>query len=618
MPHRLRRLLTLAPCLALLTLAGCGSGSGGGTPDAMVPPPDAMPDAAVAPLLRNPVSLDDDALAVEALRLLGSSVAGGSKRCDACHGLTKQQLRYWRALSDTSLSSCLTDLSIADQDSARAMLDCLRETPGDTNSTYAAHKLGIYSSAVELEWFSFLVWRAYGDGADDGWEADLADLQARVGMPKGESPAYTQPELDIVAEWFARGLPLMDAALPDDPPPTECNAGISADVGAIVSELALSGWRAVNAENNILMHGCAGAATALDCLDVYPRAADTLFGAGWESLPNAKLRVLYEAPFLSSFWTRGSADGRYVAMGVDGNDPDSAIIDLAAKVVIPTSAYYDPAFFPDNSGFVFQGSRAYLCNQSVLDGPPTEITFDEPGCSSTRSVGLYEHVGAALGGGDYWSVDGQFVSDNGGHSATLGDPEARFGSRSETSLVPMIHNGTNFAPQEVIDVPAPFEGDTVISPSARMLVSRVASNSDQQLGFVVRALVATPGSGGYSVETPEIARYCLNGGKPAFSFDERWMALHHYVTDADAVDLGFTGADDPGFQAYRTEGAANLYLVDMLTGARTRVTHMAPGQYALFPYFRSDGWIYFTVRTVGATTEHIVASDAALVLESQP
>ena len=34
-------------------------------------------------------------------------------KCIGCHGLTKQQLRYWRALSDTSLTSCLTDLSVA-------------------------------------------------------------------------------------------------------------------------------------------------------------------------------------------------------------------------------------------------------------------------------------------------------------------------------------------------------------------------------------------------------------------------------------------------------------------------------------------------------------------------
>jgi hypothetical protein len=45
---------------------------------------------------------------------------------------------------------------------------------------------------------------------------------------------------------------------------------------------------------------------------------------------------------------------------------------------------------------------------------------------------------------------------------------------------------------------------------------------------------------------------------------------------------------------------------------------MQPGQYALFPHFRSDGWIYFMVRTFGGETEYVVASDAALLLEGLP
>ena len=56
-----------------------------------------------------------------------------------------------------------------------------------------------------------------------------------------------------------------------------------------------------------------------------------------------------------------------------------------------------------------------------------------------------------------------------------------------------------------------------------------------------------------------------------------------------------------------------MYLVDMRNGAQYRVTNMGPGQYALFPHFRSDGWLYFVVRTESATPEHIVASDAPLL-----
>jgi hypothetical protein len=90
--------------------------------------------------------------------------------------------------------------------------------------------------------------------------------------------------------------------------------------------------------------------------------------------------------------------------------------------------------------------------------------------------------------------------------------------------------------------------------------------------------------------------------------------MHHYVTDADAMDLGFTGPTDPGFAAYQTQGASNIYLLNLTTGVRTRLTNMGPGQYALYPAFRSDGWIYFIVRTLGTGTEYSIASDAALIL----
>ena len=98
--------------------------------------------------------------------------------------------------------------------------------------------------------------------------------------------------------------------------------------------------------------------------------------------------------------------------------------------------------------------------------------------------------------------------------------------------------------------------------------------------------------------------------------DERWMVTHHYVTntDADAQDLGFANKNDAGFAPYVTQGASNLYLIDLTTGDKTRLTRMAPGQYALYPHFRSDGWIYFLVRQPSTqSTEYIGATDAALV-----
>ena len=154
----------------------------------------------------------------------------------------------------------------------------------------------------------------------------------------------------------------------------------------------------------------------------------------------------------------------------------------------------------------------------------------------------------------------------------------------------------------------------MISPSARLLIARLASAGDAQNGYVMRRVDATPSGDSYTIDLPEIARYCEKGGKPAFSYDERWMVFHHYVTDADAVELGYSGATDPAFAQYRSKGAANLYLLDLKTGDKTRLTDVAPGQYALYPHFRSDGWIYFLVRTLAQTDEVVAATDAALVV----
>ena len=62
----------------------------------------------------------------------------------------------------------------------------------------------------------------------------------------------------------------------------------------------------------------------------------------------------------------------------------ASIIDLARGVVIAAEGRYDPGWFPDNSGFMFQGTSRgpAVCEQSVLTTcAPTRLTFREAGCS---------------------------------------------------------------------------------------------------------------------------------------------------------------------------------------------------------------------------------------------
>ncbi len=588
----------------------------GAVSDSMVPVDGAVPDATIGvpTFFTARDDLSDDQLADQALALLTNTQTGN---CSDCHGITKQRLYHWRALSDQSLTSCLTDLTVPNQAVAQEMLDCLRVDPSNPNSFFDATSSAIFSTGAHLAWFKYTFQTAYGANYLDSYN----DFLERVAMPKGGNVAYDQGQFDIIASWFTRGLPLIEDKLPDDPAPTECTPGVSGAVATHVAESALAGWRAVNAQNGILMHGCdPNSNDVFDCLSSYPSYTDNTVSQNWAAnVPNQQIRVLRENGYRSNFWTRSSADGRYVGHGARSggtNDTGAAsmIVDLARDFQIPGTAFYDPSFFPDNSGMMFQTSRAYMCNQSFLSTAES-ITYNaEPECTFTNNIGLYQHVGANVSSGDYWAVAGQFTSDN-GQGRTFSDPSASFSSTSTARLTPIVHDGANYVAGSRITKSTPYEGDTIISASSKMILSRLRGSGGSQLGFVMREVTATETAQGYDVELAEVARYCFNGGKPAFSYDDRWLVLHHYIGNDDAVDLGFSSSSDMGFAPYQNDGAANIYLIDTLTGEVTRITTMSAGEYALFPHFRSDGWIYFVVRSVNYSGEYIVASDAALRLE---
>ncbi|CAN5919029.1 hypothetical protein BH11MYX3_BH11MYX3_28150 [soil metagenome] len=563
-------------------------------------------------MFRNPVALPDDQLATQALQLLGAQVSGANtSSCNGCHGMTKQHLRYWRALSDTSMTTCLTDLSVSSQQSARQMIDCMRSMPTLPDSDFATKKLGIYATAARLPWFAYTFWMAYGDE----FPTKLAQFQAESGMPKEGVTPLTQPQFDIVAEWFVRGLPGLDATLVTDPPPSICESGISSEVTAHVAAQATTSWRKVNAMNQMAMFGCGTATDPKQCLQAIPLASTFPYGEGWDLPGKGHARVLKDVTYVSSYWTRSSPDGRFVAHGVS-NVAGSYVIDLQRDVLVGINTAYDPAFFPDGSGFVFQGGPRNTCAISVLTSNPANITMSETACKKISQIGLYQHVGQQLGtNGDYFAIDSECVSDDGGKNPTMQDPDTNFGANGYSSFTPMIFSGTSYTPRTTVNVDTPFEGDTVLSPSAKLTIGRVSGPNDRQLGYVLRKVDATLAGQTYTISTPEIARYCISGGKPGFSYDERWIAFHHYVTSKDAIELGFTGPADPAFQPYLSEGAANVYLMDLRTGVPIRVTNVKPGQYALFPHFRSDGWIYIQVRDSNANHEYTVASDAALILE---
>ena len=394
--------------------------------------------------------------------------------------------------------------------------------------------------------------------------------------------------------------------------------GVSSLVGDFITAARASNWSTQNRSRGIMMHGCNGVTNAADCLADVPEAGtvDGDIGADHSAIDGAHLRVLFTSTAGSAYWTRSSADGRFIGRG-------TKIHDLVRDIEINAAgAMYDPAFFPDNNGFMYQpGGR--MCPQSALTtGMPTSVAITGTGspCAGS-SVGLYEHLAAALGGGDYWATSaGTAAWDDGGHAATLTETARNeaWNSTAQVTLSLMANTGSGFSFVASRSVSTPFQGDAVISPSGRVMITRFVDDAGVYQGYVLHRLDATHTGAAVMVTTTEMARYAQQGAKPSFSYDERYVAYHHYIgggatADADAHDLGFTDSSDPGFADYTTRGASNIYLLDLLTGISTRVTTMAPGQYALYPHFRSDGWMYFLVRTLGTRTESVIASDALLV-----
>jgi hypothetical protein len=240
--------------------AACGGDGGGGGVDGPVDAAvDAPIDAPMPPVFRNPVDLADLPLAQQAAALLGE---GGSKNCDACHGLTRTRLREWDAMTETGEAACLGDLAPTTSAAAMTIVECLR----GGSTFWSPGVIGINATAGGLPWFEYVFRLAYGEA----WEDPYADWTDRVWMPRGGRPHFTQGEFDIVAEWFARDLPNLDDVIPSDPVPPPCTTTISPAIAAHVTAMKTGGWETLNREDGILMFGCQGASTTRGCLTSFP------------------------------------------------------------------------------------------------------------------------------------------------------------------------------------------------------------------------------------------------------------------------------------------------------------------------------------------------------------
>jgi hypothetical protein len=618
---------------------GTSGGSAGSAEDPWTNPPE----------LRDPVALDDAELGRQALALLGSNASGAEGRCSSCHALGRPTLTRWSQLTRQFSEACLEDPALSDRAAVDSMYTCFGDHAG-SRTAFEPSDFGIYAAASHLPWFTFVFEHASGSAAD--WRAEHDDFVARVGMPRA-GEFFSQTEFDTVAEWFARGVPGLFDLVPEDSG-RGCTPGIAPELVAYVAGMESAGWRAKNAEVPLLNYGCRDGERGAECLSDLAEARDQPFGEAWDELPGTRIVMLRDnSDTPTTYWSRVSPDGRFIGSGLldrAASGFSGQIVDLEEEAVISANFSYDATFFPDNSGFLVQrgggtssaapgggatsggadqGDVAILCEQSVLADDPEEITGDEAQCTSLDSqIGLYQQLAKSVDGEDYWVVYGSYDGDDGGFRPVHGNPLAAFPGDSTTTLTPMINQGDGFEAEAPTEVSTPFQGDPMLSPSGRLLVTRVKGAertievdgqqivTADQSGYALHTVTTVQTGDGWSASLNDVGSICMTGGKAVFSYDERWMIFHHYVTDDDAIEMGFAGPDDPDFAEYQARGSSNLYLVDLLTSEARRITNMQPGQYAVYPHFRSDGWIYFVVRTL-AGDEYFAASDAALVIETE-
>jgi hypothetical protein len=540
----------------------------------------------------------DSAISADQLALAKSSIsliAGDQKHCTFCHTAGRADVRRWAGAMVTVAQSCLTKPDAADQ------VACLSDDASKPTASFSATKLGLLAAGSSLLEPIF-------QQADPSGERERFKAYTSASMPMGTHvPQFTAAEFDTIRSWVFQGMPGFNDVLGGPPEPEPCVQSISPALASHVAQMKTEGWGARLADASTPMFGCKETGDpATACLG---DLADVTTQVGEQGVDQT-MRQLRAMP-KTSYWVRSSADGRFVGFG---QFTAAGILDLATpdgSQPISVDARYDPSFFPNNDGVSFAGTGPQnqeagpirACRQSALvlaaASPTKRLTLHENGCTEIVNS-VYQSVGAALDGSAFWMSSGSHVNDDGGNQIT--HPLDGFDTDTKTVLTPMVSDGVGYQPKPPVTLTTPLEGDQMLSPSSRLLVTRFGSKSGHR-GYRLRSLTTTTtGPGGapqIGAATDVVGTICVGGAKPMVSFDERFVVTHQYV--------------DPTENAGLPENSSNVVMVDLVTGDVLRLTHMKPNQYALYPHFRADGWLYFLVRDMNPGGKDVlVATNAAL------
>jgi hypothetical protein len=589
----------------------------------------------------------EDEVAKKALDALGTKVEGraGSGNCGGCHDINNRQLiKAWAESYKSTMAVLKDETKTVDQ-----RINSMRRNPEDPKSGFAPHKLGMLTAGAHLGTSALVrperhkltleqgkVLAKLFEGKTDEYDRFKADALMPI------EPIFDRLDAEgyeSILQWIDKGLPRLEQLIKDEGRPTDCTDSFDGLKGH-VKDVKTKSWAAVNREQRIPMFACDASGDATKCFqqqfegkDIFPKADSTEVGKGWGGGEVAQtVRIARALEYGTFFWMRPSVDGRFVANGggprTDGTG--AVIADLAASLKeggpkirdILASARYDPDFFPSNELFMFQGTSrsGVACAMSLLrKETTTKISFDEPECSKLDSISLYQTIGQTVADNsisDIFVVNSTFASDNPGLTASDKDLVPSAGPTANITIHVGIAKGNDaesgYEIKQTEKLPSPFEGDTMTSRSGYLVGSRVAGEG-KALGYSIRRLQSTKTSSGYRFSMAPLGRICMPGNKANFSFDERFLITHHYLV---REDFPAGAAGDTEWNKYKGKGAADIYMADLLTGKKSRISRMNPGQFAIFPHFRSDGWIYYEVRDGNTKKEYIVVSDAAIRAEA--
>ena len=583
-------------------------------------------------------ALTQGELATRALQIMGApgvpKVPGEQASCSAtgCHSINRVTLGAWKQQLDAANAFFADTTKTADERIAFG-----RQNPTQADTEFTPERIGVMSAGVHLALTSqvteartpltFAQGKMFAkmfEGKDELYN----EFREKMLMPVlPDYPRLTPTKYEIVLKWFNDGMPKMKELVPEDRPTTctEDFAGLKAHASAVKND----NWTAKNLARRMPDFACAPDATShtacfkqqKDGKDIFPDAESQAFSKGWAQ-DGSTMRVLRDFTSPNSFWVRTSADGRFVATG--GGSGGAQAMDLQATLDgtrrdIGLKASYDPDFFPDNAGFMFQSSTKY-CSQSLLEKASTTlVTFNEPECSNLSAAhGLYQTVGQIMGDNnlsDRFILYSIWSGDSGSYAATAKDTPPKAGSDSEINIFTAVADGSD-GRYKIAATPKaykmPYLGDTMMGRSGRIIGSRIAcltpEGKGKTLGYQIDSIINYEEDGSYSFrDAPEkLGTICMVGNKANMSFDERFLATHHYNEPSDYSPT------DPQAEGFARSGSADVVVVDFVTGKKVKVARMNPGQFALYAHFRSDGWLYFLVVDNNTHKFYAAASDWAV------